>query len=134
MSALYFKYQAFDAQGKVLTGQLSADTEREAVRILKGKNLTPVKIQETKEAAEKIRRKRISQSDVLDFTNGLCTLVEARVPIDRSLRLLEGITESSAMRELVVNLHRLGKAPAFLHLAQQAHNKFTHCGGFCNTF
>ena len=44
MSALYFKYQAFDAQGKVLNGQLSADTEREAVRILKGKNLTPVKI------------------------------------------------------------------------------------------
>ena len=36
MSALYFKYQAFDAQGKMLNGQLSADTEREAVRILKG--------------------------------------------------------------------------------------------------
>ena len=71
MSALYFKYQAFDAQGKVLTGQLSADTEREAVRILKGKNLTPVKVQETKEASEKIRRKRISQADVLDFTLSL---------------------------------------------------------------
>ena len=39
MSALYFKYQAFDAQGKMLNGQLSADTEREAVRILKGKKL-----------------------------------------------------------------------------------------------
>ena len=121
MNALYFKYQAYDAQGKMFTGQLSANTEREAVRILKGKNLTPVKIQETKEAAEKIRRKRISQADVLDFTNGLCTLVEARVPIDRSLRLLEGITESSAMRELVVNLLREVKEGRSLAEAMEAH-------------
>jgi general secretion pathway protein F len=123
MSALYFKYQAFDAQGKVLNGQLSANTEREAVRILKGKNLTPVKVQETKEASEKIRRKRISQADVLDFTNGLCTLVEARVPIDRSLRLLEGITESSAMRELVVGLLREVKEGRSLAEAMEVHPK-----------
>jgi general secretion pathway protein F len=121
MSALYFKYQAFDAQGKVLNGQLSADTEREAVRILKGKNLTPVKIHETADTAEKIRRKRISQADVLDFTNGLCTLVEARVPIDRSLRLLEGITESPAMRELVVGLLREVKEGRSLAEAMEVH-------------
>ena len=121
MNVLYFKYQAYDAQGKMLNGRLSANTEREAVRILKGKNLTPVKIQETKEAAEKIRRKRISQADVLDFTNGLCTLVEARVPIDRSLRLLEGITESSAMRELVVSLLREVKEGRSLAEAMEAH-------------
>jgi len=106
MSTEYFKYQALDATGKLLNGQLTADSEREAVRILQGRSLTPVKIQETREVSERIRRKKISHSDVLDFTNGLCTLVEARVPIDRSLRLLEGITESPAMRELVVGLLR----------------------------
>lgn len=106
MSTEYFKYQALDATGRMQNGQLNADSEREALRILQGRNLTPVKIQETREVSERIRRKRISHTDVLDFTNGLCTLVEARVPIDRSLRLLEGITESPAMRELVVNLLR----------------------------
>lgn len=106
MSTEYFKYQALDSQGKVLNGQLSADSEREAIRILQGRSLTPVKIQETKEVSERIRRKRITNTNVLDFTNGLCTLVEARVPIDRSLRLLEGITESPAMRELVLSLLR----------------------------
>lgn len=106
MSTEYFKYQALDAHGKVLNGQLSADSEREAIRILQGKNLTPIKIQETREVSERIRRKRITHTNVLDFTNGLCTLVEARVPIDRSLRLLEGITESPAMRELVLSLLR----------------------------
>jgi general secretion pathway protein F len=106
MSTLYFKYQAFDSHGKVQNGQLNADSEKEAVRILQGKNLTPVKIQQTKNTAGSTRRSKISHEDILDFTNGLTTLVEAHVPIDRSLRLLEGVTESAAMRDLVVNLLR----------------------------
>lgn len=106
MSTVYFKYQAFDAQGKMQNGQLNAETEKEALRILRGKNLTPVKINESKQSAQGSRGKKISHSDLLDFTNGLCTLVEARVPIDKSLRLLDGITESPAMKELVLNLLR----------------------------
>jgi general secretion pathway protein F len=106
MSVLYFKYQAFDTEGKVQNGQLDAESEREAIRILQGKNLTPVKLQETRRASERGRKKRISHTDILDFTNGLCTLVDARVPIDKALRLLDSITESAAMRELVLNLLR----------------------------
>jgi general secretion pathway protein F len=106
MSTLYYKYQAFDSAGKVQNGQLNAESEKEAVRILQGKNLTPVKVQETKQSSEKWRKKKISNTDILDFTNGLCTLVEARVPIDKALRLLDGITESPAMRDLVLNLLR----------------------------
>lgn len=106
MSTLYYKYQAFDSAGKVQNGQLNAESEKEAVRILQGKNLTPVKIQETKRSSERGRKKKISSTDILDFTNGLCTLVEARVPIDKALRLLDGITESAAMRDLVLNLLR----------------------------
>ena len=106
MSAVYYKYQAFDAQGKMQSGQLNAETEKDALRILRGKNLTPVKIQESKQDAEGVRRKKITNVDLLDFTNGLCTLVEARVPIDKARRLLDGITESLAMKELVLYLLR----------------------------
>lgn len=121
MSTLYFKYQAFDAEGKVQNGQLNAESEREAIRILQGKNLTPVKIQETRHASGLGRRKKISNADVLDFTNGLCTLVEARVPIDKALRLLDGITESAAMRELVLNLLRDVKEGKSLADAMESH-------------
>ncbi|SUZ79830.1 uncharacterized protein METZ01_LOCUS32684 [marine metagenome] len=103
---MYFKYQAFDTEGKVQTGQLNAESEREAIRILQGKKLTPVKVQEIKPAFGRGRNKKISHADILDFTNGLCTLVDARVPIDKALRLLDGVTESSSMRELVLNLLR----------------------------
>ena len=121
MSALYFKYQAFDAEGKVQNGQLDAESEREAIRILQGKNLTPVKLQETRRASERGRKKRISHTDILDFTNGLCTLVEARVPIDKALRLLDSITESAAMRELVLNLLREVKEGKSLAEAMENH-------------
>ena len=121
MSALYFKYQAFDAEGKVQTGQLNAESEREAIRILQGKNLTPVKVQETKRIFGRGRNKKISHADILDFTNGLCTLVDARVPIDKALRLLDGVTESSAMRELVLNLLRDVKEGKSLAEAMENH-------------
>ena len=123
MSTLHFKYQAFDAAGNVQNGQLNAESEREAVRILQGKNLTPVKIQETRQSGERGQKKKISHNDLLDFTNGLTTLVEARVPIDKALRLLDGITESSAMRELALNLLRDVKEGKSLAEAMEAHPK-----------
>ncbi len=104
MSVFYFKYQAFDGQGKIQNGQINAESEKDAIRILRTRNLTPVKIRESKRGLEGVRRRRISNDDLLDFTNGLCTLVEARVPLDKALRLLDGITESQSMKELVLNL------------------------------
>ncbi len=107
MSAAYYRYQAYDVQGNVLTGQVNAESEREALKILQGKKLTPVKITRADQDGTKgLRSRRVKTSDVLDFTTGLCTLVEARVPLDKALRLLEGITESSAMRQLVITMRR----------------------------
>jgi general secretion pathway protein F len=104
MSVVYFKYQAFDNQGKIKAGQINAESQKDAIRILRRKKLTPIKIEESKRGGQATRRGKISNTDLLDFTNGLCTLVEARVPLDKALKLLDGITESSAMKELVLNL------------------------------
>jgi len=107
MSAAYYQYQAYDAQGNVQTGQVNAESEREALKILQGKKLIPVKISRAGQEGNKgVGKKRIKSSDLLDFTTGLCTLVEARVPLDKSLRLLEGITESAGMRQLVITMRR----------------------------
>jgi general secretion pathway protein F len=121
MSTMYYKYQAVDAAGNVRNGQLNAESEREAIKILQGKNLTPVKIQQTSAASSWRSSRKISHADILDFTNGLCTLVEARVPLDKSLRLLEGITESPAMQELVLNMLRDVKEGKSLADAMEAH-------------
>ncbi len=107
MSAAYYKYQAYDALGKIQTGQINAESEREALKILQSKKLTPVKISRSDQSdTQTARRKKVKTTDLLDFTTGLCTLIDARVPIDKALRLLEGITESPAMRQLVVTIRR----------------------------
>ena len=100
-----FKYRAIDAVGKSQTGFIEADSEREAMRLLRGRQLTPTQLVPAQSASVSGGGK-IKPSDVLAFTNGLSTLVESRVPIDRALRLLEGITESAAMRELTLELLR----------------------------
>ncbi|HBX36104.1 MAG TPA: hypothetical protein DEG76_01850 [Pseudohongiella sp.] len=97
-----FNYQACDASGNVQSGQLSAESERDAVRVLQGRQLIPVRLEAVADKNTGRRHgKKIRASDVLDFTNGLRTLTEARVPLDKALRLLEGITESLAMQQLV---------------------------------
>lgn len=107
MSAGYFNYQAYDAAGKVQTGQINAESEREALKILQSRKLIPVKISRAEqEQRQGAKKKKVKGSDLLDFTIGLCTLMEARVPLDKALRLLEGITESPTMRQLVINMRR----------------------------
>ena len=121
MNLTFFKYRAFDTQGKIQIGQVNAESEREAIRVLKKRNLTPIKIVKSKKAHEGSLRRKISNNDLMDFTNGLCTLVEARVPLDRALRLLDGITDSTAMKNLVLNLLGDVKEGKSLASAMEAH-------------
>lgn len=107
MSMQQFNYHAFDSSGNAQNGQIAAESERDAIRLLQGRQLTPVKLKvATGGHRSSTHSRKVKPADLLDFTNGLRTLVEARVPLDRALRLLEGITESAAMRELVVALRR----------------------------
>ena len=121
MNLTFFKYRAFDTQGKIQVGQVNAESEREAIRMLKKRNLTPIKIEKSKKIHEGSLRRKISNNDLMDFTNGLCTLVEARVPLDRALRLLDGITDSTAMKNLVLNLLSDVKEGKSLASAMEAH-------------
>ena len=121
MNLTFFKYRAFDTQGKIQVGQVNAESEREAIRVLKNRNLTPIKIGKSKKTHEGSLRRKISNNDLMDFTNGLCTLVEARVPLDRALRLLDGITDSAAMKNLVLNLLSDVKEGKSLASAMEAH-------------
>ena len=121
MNLTFFKYRAFDTQGKIQVGQVNAESEREAIRVLKKRNLTPIEIGKSKKTHEGSLRRKISNNDLMDFTNGLCTLVEARVPLDRALRLLDGITDSTAMKNLVLNLLSDVKEGKSLASAMEAH-------------
>jgi general secretion pathway protein F len=121
MSAGYYKYQAYDPLGKIQSGQINAESEREALKILQGKKLVPIRISRSEQdEAHGLRRRKVKTADLLDFTTGLSTLVDARVPIDKALRLLEGITESPTMRQLVITMRRDVKEGKSLAEAMEA--------------
>src|SRR5688500_11720795 len=88
------------------TGQLSAESEREVVAQLQARKLVPIRVKPASRQIQSRRGSRIKNADLVDFTNGLCTLVEARVPIDKALSLLEGITEKEHMKRLVLEIRR----------------------------
>jgi general secretion pathway protein F len=104
-----YNYQACDIEGKIQTGQVNAESEQEVVTLLQNRQLIPLKIEKQAESGGSLNlfgKTSIKNRDVIDFTNGLCTLVEARVPLDRALGLLEGITEKKALQELIEDLRR----------------------------
>jgi general secretion pathway protein F len=104
-------------------GRISADSEQEAVTLLQARQLVPVQLSpsEDAEAGQLFQQRGIGSQDVIDFTNGLTTLVEAHVPLDRALQLLEGTLEKPAMRLLVSNLRREVKEGHSLAEALQSH-------------
>jgi len=106
-----YSYQACDASGKMQTGELSAENEQEVVANLQSRQLIPIKVTQKAEKGGSdslfnFGRKAFSNRDLIDFTNGLCTLVEARVPIDRALALLEGLTEKPTAQQLIADLRQ----------------------------
>lgn len=106
MAIHQYTYKACDIEGNVQEGQLSADSEQEVVTLLQNKQLIPLKIEQQSESSSLFTRQSISNRDVIDFTNGLCTLVEARVPLDRALGLLGGLTEKAVVQQLIEDLRR----------------------------
>ena len=106
MTAYNYQYQACDASGALSSGMLSADSEREAIAQLQARKLVPVRLKLAGNRVQVTSTTRIKNSDLVEFTNGLYTLVDARVPLDKALTLLEGITEKDHMKRLVAAIRR----------------------------
>lgn len=108
MATNQFNYQAYDVQGKLHKGQLNAETEQEVISLLQARQLIPIQIELGTETTNKLsfRKKSISNREVIEFTNGLYTLIESHVPIDKALGLLENLTDKPAMQALIADLRR----------------------------
>ncbi|PJC21856.1 MAG: type II secretion system F family protein [Comamonadaceae bacterium CG_4_9_14_0_8_um_filter_57_21] len=82
-----FQYQAANAQGHVLNGQISALDEREAMRLLQQQNLTPIAIISTiaVPTAGQAGSKKASSQDKTLAIQELTTLLNAGVPLAESV-------------------------------------------------
>ncbi|MBI4446501.1 MAG: type II secretion system F family protein [Acidobacteria bacterium] len=107
----FFQYKAITAEGKIIEGTLEAADERTALSRLEQQGQLPIKVFSEEARAGWLpeirfpwRRKRVTQQDLLVFTQELATLSRAGLPLDRSLTILSELTENSYLREVVKDL------------------------------
>ncbi|MBC7705704.1 MAG: type II secretion system F family protein [Rhodoferax sp.] len=78
-----FKYEAVDAQGRVLRGQLAAGSERELIQVLRGQQLTPISFTaaSVRSSQERWRGARVGPVERAQLVRELATLIGAGVSL-----------------------------------------------------
>ncbi len=109
-----YSYKATDASGKLVKGILEATEEKEAVARLQGMNYIPIRVQAAgrdlgRFNLEFARRaadifQRVSAKDVMRFTQDLCALLEAGLPVDKALSVMINAAEKNRFKGVVSGL------------------------------
>ena len=73
-----YSYTALNEAGVKKKGILSADSEREARKLVKDLKLTPIKVSESKNLSKALK---IKEKDIIVMTRQLSTLLEANTPL-----------------------------------------------------
>jgi type II secretion system protein F len=106
-----FTYRAADRQGQTIDGVMEAPDMRGVVERLQRDAYFPIRIapQDEQRSAFGLRLPglgpaRINRRDVLTFTHQLGTLVEAGLPLDRALVILEDLAPNPRLRAITGDL------------------------------
>ncbi len=105
-----FAYRVRDRQGKVMAGVITADDAHSLRRELDGQGYFIVSFSETKSQAASTLRGflpfgKVSQRDLAVFCWQLFTMLNAGLPLLRSLKLLERQTKSEKLRRIITEVH-----------------------------
>ena len=96
-----YSYTAINDAGIKKKGILSADSEREARKLVKDLKLTPLKISESKNLDKTLR---IKNEDIVLMTRQLATLLEASTPIVDSIDVTARQTKNKNLIQILYNL------------------------------
>jgi len=111
MAAFFFRAVASD--GKVRSGRLTGDNEKNVAGELRKQGLTPVYVGVApKGTSFEIKLPSFGtggRRDVLFFTQELATLLTAGIPLDRAISITSELTEKPAFRFIVLDILRVLK-------------------------
>ena len=105
---MLFHYKAATVLGKVEEGYREAINQQTLLLELQAQGLIPIKISVAKKTGFSLTKWRadnkqhISQKNILFLTGELATLLNAGLPLDRSLLILSQLTEDNPKLNLVV--------------------------------
>ena len=109
-----YLYEALDKGGKQVRGIIEAPTEDSIIEKLRGMGYYPLRVNlHRKKASEldilalpglKFIFHRVRRKHVMTFTRQLATLIDAGLPILRSLRILEEQVESAVFKDIIAKI------------------------------
>jgi general secretion pathway protein F len=109
-----FHFRAVATDGKLRTGTITAETDKSVAQELRRQGLIPVYVGVDKKKKglelELPSFSRGRRKDVLFFTQELSTLLNAGIPIDRSLSITAELTDRGTFRSLVLDVVRVLKS------------------------
>ncbi|MFH2047495.1 MAG: type II secretion system F family protein [Pseudomonadota bacterium] len=101
-----FSYRTSTRSGEILEGVIEAADENSAIKRLKDTGVIPLKVTAQKEIFKIKTGLRSSKADIQAFTEELSVLINAGLPLDKSLDIILHVTENSGMKSIVQSLQR----------------------------
>lgn len=101
-----FSYRASTRSGDILEGIIEAADENSAIERLKQTDVIPLKVAAQKESFKIKTGLSFSKDEINSFTAQLSVLLNAGLPLDKSLNMLLRVTENDGMKKIVESLQR----------------------------
>ncbi len=105
-----FAYEAMDARGKRIKGEIDADSDRDARRLLKSRGLVVRQLTASKHVAtseERSSGKGLRGNETISFLQQLATLLDAGMPLTEALESIADGMENRRSRSVVSAVRRL---------------------------
>jgi len=109
-----FSYKASDRSGNVVKGTLEAAEEREVAAKLQSMNYIPIRIQSGNVSKGKFKLdmsvnvshifQRVTTKDIMVFTQDLFALLDAGLPVDKSLNMLINVSEKDKFKQVIYGI------------------------------
>ncbi|MCM8536675.1 MAG: type II secretion system F family protein [Lentisphaeraceae bacterium] len=126
-----YRFKAADASGAVIETVIEGESQNDAIRRLKMRRMTPVDFLGEGEGSSK-KKGIISRSkfNATEFTDRLVPLLEAGIPLERSLAIIEETMEVPADADFIRDMRQgLHEGRKFSQLVRDRNNMFPRIYG-----
>jgi type IV pilus assembly protein PilC len=123
-----FDYQVRDRTGKMITGQLEADSQAAVASKLTSMGYAPIKIDEVKTSGMQMEinlpgSNRVKLKDLAIFSRQFATMIGAGLSLIRALSILHEQTENKKLAETIDDIRGRVEAGSSLSQAMAEHDK-----------
>ncbi len=122
-----FIYKAVSANGETLEGEIDAPSKSEVIDQLQHAGHIPLSAVEKSSNGHSLftfknplKPRQINIKDLMLFTRELSTLMQAGLPLDQSLKILEDLNSKPSLKKMVVDINNRIKSGDSISVAMEA--------------